>query len=537
MVTSCHKNELFKSSLLLLLTVWFVEATSLIVPGDMIRISSYEDSTLTGVYTVNEQGAIALPIGTPLTVEGPVSSLDTRVKSYLQSFYRKTENITIEVVHKGIAVRISGFVHNPGLYALAPESELQDLIRKAGGLKDGAVIDRFIVSNRYSKKQRIYDYKKFLETGSRETQLKLFNGDVIFVPMSPTVGNVQRTLMAHLPQPDESRRNVVNVLGEVAKPGAYEINTTVTVLDMIAMAGGPMIPRNTSMIPDLENIKIIHSDGSSVKVELFNMNRYFDTGDESLLVSISAGDNILLPAKKVNVEDKSKVVSVLGAVAKPSTYEISGSIYLEQIIARAGGLLKEKGVIFGDMKNITLIRPDSLGIAYRTIDLEQLLTLGNGTTQVQLYPNDIVFVAKKKPSDIIDEEEKRFASVIGEVNRPGRYAVGSRDDLVTMLARAGGPVLKSARDEVTLIRFVDGKKRRFQFDLEEFHSSDELEFDEALCVDGIPCTPGLPIIQPGDILVVDRKPEIRVDFIAKMVYAIGSAALVSISLSQAIRER
>ncbi len=506
-----------------------------IVPGDIIRITSYDDSLINGVYTVSSQGTITFPMGTPIDVAGSEEHMNRVIRDELSNYYTDPENITIEVVFKGISVRIAGFVMMPGQYSLNGNATLEDLINKAGGLRDGAVIDRFLISNNQGE-TKLFNFRQYLESGSMESQLNLKNGDLVFVPMSPTMGNIQRTLMGHLPQPDESRRNVVNILGEVANPGAYEINQQVTVLDMIAMAGGPMIPRNTSMVPDLENIKIIHPRGDSVQVEIFNLNEYFNLGDDTLLTVINAGDNILLPAKKVTVEDKSKVVSVLGAVESPLTYEIAGSINLTQIIARAGGVLREEGIVIGDLSKITVIRPDSLKLHKYVLDITTVLGTDSGAQQFELFPNDIVFVPNKAPSDLIDEAEVQYISIIGEVITPGRYPVGTNDNIITMLARAGGPRLETARDEITLIRYDNGRKQRFLFDIEEFHNNNQLLFNDELCLDNDECVPGIPTILPGDMLIVDRKPIFRVDLVIKLVAAISSATLLSISLADRIGE-
>jgi len=474
-------------------------------------------------------------MGTPIEVTGSVEQMERIIRDELSNYYTQTDDITIDILYNGISVRIAGFVIEPGLYSLSHEATLEDLITKAGGLRDGAVIDRFLISKENGTTE-LFNFREYLESGTEESKLNLQNGDIVFVPMSPTMGSVQRTLMAHLPQPDESRRNVVNILGEVANPGAYEINQQVTVLDMIDMAGGPMIPRNTSMVPDLENIKIIHPDGSSVQVEIFNLNNYFNTGDDSLLTVINAGDNILLPAKKVTVEDRSKVVSVLGAVESPLTYEIAGSINLTQIIARAGGVLREEGVVIGDLSRITVVRPDSISLQKFQLDITTVLGSDSNAQQFELFPNDIVFVPNKAPSDLIDEAEVQYISIIGEVESPGRYPVGSRDDIMTMLSRAGGPILETARDEITLIRYDQGQKQRFQFDLEEFYSTNELTFNEEFCLDDQPCIPGIPVIQPGDMIIVERKPIFKADFIVRLVAAISTATLLSISLAERFGE-
>ncbi len=63
------------------------------------------------------------------------------------------------------------------------------------------------------------------------------------------------------------------------------------------------------------------------------------------------------------------------------------------------------------------------------------------------------------------ETRNQRISVIGEVNRPGRYPIESNIDIVDLLAEAGG-VTENASDIVYLLRGnKDGKETRYEIDL------------------------------------------------------------------------
>ncbi|MGL1904089.1 MAG: SLBB domain-containing protein, partial [Fibrobacterales bacterium] len=276
-----------------------------ITSGDVIRVEIPQEHEQSTTYTVTSDETITFLFGTPLYLGGtPVTKLSAMVKKHLSRFYTNTDLIEVTVLKKMVRAKIQGHIGSPGWYSLPIGSDIQDLIKAANGMLDGAVIDRLLIKKHNKPSTQTYSLKVFLENGQDSALHRLEQGDIIFVPMSPIMGTVQRSLMSYTPPPDETRDNIINVLGEVYAPGSYEVNTDVTVLDMIAMAGGPKEPGNPNKVMDLENIRVIRTINGTADVFRFNMNSYFQTGDARLLIQIEAGDNILIPSKKADVEDE-----------------------------------------------------------------------------------------------------------------------------------------------------------------------------------------------------------------------------------------
>lgn len=114
----------------------------------------------------------------------------------------------------------------------------------------------------------------------------------------------------------------VSVLGEVKAPGAYAINTTRSVLDVLTVAGG---------LTDLADRRIVvERYGTHEKVPCFVSNE----PDAALnsAIAVNPGDTVIVP--------KAGIVYVLGDVARPGAYTMTNNeaqITVLQLVARAGG--------------------------------------------------------------------------------------------------------------------------------------------------------------------------------------------------------
>ena len=101
-----------------------------------------------------------------------------------------------------------------------------------------------------------------------------------------------RKLADYMPSPEVSvivsdiRSFKVSVMGEVAKPGRYELKSWATVLDVLALAGG------FTQFASRSNIVILHSDGKTMKRIPFNYNKIAG-GQENFY--LRNGDIILVP--------------------------------------------------------------------------------------------------------------------------------------------------------------------------------------------------------------------------------------------------
>ena len=162
-----------------------------------------------------------------------------------------------------------------------------------------------------------------------------------------------------------------SVMGEVQKPGIFEIDTPHTVVDVLAMAGGltPIADRH---------ITVQRFGGSKQKVDYY----YSNAGKAAL-----SADPMVYPGDTV-VVSKAEVVYVLGDVSKPGGYPIStnnSKMTVLQAIAMAGYANHTAAV--GKSK---LVRETATGV--QEIDLPVGAMQKGKMPDIALLPDDVVYV-------------------------------------------------------------------------------------------------------------------------------------------------
>jgi polysaccharide export outer membrane protein len=103
------------------------------------------------------------------------------------------------------------------------------------------------------------------------------------------------------------------------------------------------------------------------------------------------------------------------------------------------------------------------------------------------------FVVNPQVSLTIQQVRSRQVSVLGEVAKPGRYALDDvSNSLTDVLARAGG-ISGDGDDSVVVVRTVNGKETRTAIDVPEMYRSGDLSHDMRL--------------QNGDVIYVKHAPQ------------------------------
>jgi polysaccharide biosynthesis/export protein len=162
-----------------------------------------------------------------------------------------------------------------------------------------------------------------------------------------------------------------SVMGEVQKPGVYEIDTSRKVVDVLALAGG------LTYVAD-RHITIQRFGGSKQKVEYY----YSNAGATAL-----SEDPMVYPGDTV-VVSKAAIVYVLGDVLKPGGYPINtnnSKMTVLQAIATAG--YANHTAAIGKSK---LVRETPTGV--QEIDLPVGAMQKGKIPDVALLPDDVVYV-------------------------------------------------------------------------------------------------------------------------------------------------
>jgi len=174
----------------------------------------------------------------------------------------------------------------------------------------------------------------------------------------------------------------VNVLGQVAIPGLYQIANTATLQGAIGAAGG-FIPG-----AQLSKIKLIRTANGERVEQIVNMEQFYLNGDPTALPLLEDEDTIVVPGNPLATN-----VKVLGAVENPGSYEVFFQTTLLDMIFLAGGPTED-----ANLKKIKIVSSTGKEAREVPINIKKLLKSKSFKSIPIVVPGDIVYVPEKKVS-------------------------------------------------------------------------------------------------------------------------------------------
>ncbi len=200
-----------------------------------------------------------------------------------------------------IKVQVLGQVRSPGIHTLQAFDRLSQSIGAAGGPNEQASI-RSVVLIRGGVPIDTLDLYQYLANNIQEENPEIKDGDIVFFPVA---------------------QNMVTVVGQVFKPGRYEIKPGERLRDVITMAGGftPLTTRETIKIQNIANPDSV----VSIDFRKFTLEQ-----DEALNVVLREGDIITVPTTPTTV-------TVVGQVQRGGTFAYEPGTLLSYYIGLAGG--------------------------------------------------------------------------------------------------------------------------------------------------------------------------------------------------------
>ena len=181
------------------------------------------------------------------------------------------------------------------------------------------------------------------------------------------------------PETFQSRK--VYVLGKVVKKGAINIDRPLTVLEVVAEAGGletGLFQQNTVELADLGRSFLVR-DSARMPV---NMEALFLHGDMTQNIQVQAGDYLYFPSANSNE------IYVLGNVKMQGTQGLLAHTSVHSAIAQAGGFSPKAYTRRVLVVRGSLEKPESF-----VVSMDDLLAAR--AKGFRLQPKDIVYIADK----------------------------------------------------------------------------------------------------------------------------------------------
>jgi polysaccharide export outer membrane protein len=277
-------------------------------PGDEIIVRMWGRVEGTHRMVVDRDGKIFFQKFGSLYVAGKTFE---ELKSFLKSKISTVAEVSADVSMgqmKGVRVSVVGEVRIPGWYNVSSLHTALQVLSLAGGMKDIGSMRRIRIL-RAGREVREIDLYDFLLSGDTRADIRLLQGDVIFVPV---VGRL------------------VAIAGEVLRPAIYELRDEKSLPDLVRLAGG------FSPSAWKQRVQVERYEGNVARIVLDVNAENLETGNHPF--PLFAGDIVrVFPILQAD----ENAVTLEGNVFRPGKYELKPGMTVGSLLPDENVFLPE----------------------------------------------------------------------------------------------------------------------------------------------------------------------------------------------------
>lgn len=292
---------------------------------------------------------------------------------------------------------------------------------------------------------------------------------------------------------------VVHILGQVQSPSFYRVPDGTSVQELITRAGG------FTTLADPRSMILIRKEGEKVEKRKIDFSQFLKQNDMEGNPSLKADDVVLVP--RIDMGEKARqLVTIMGQVDSPGSYELEAPMPLLDVLTLAGGASDN-----ADLRNVFILTRSEEGSEQptRRVDLEAVLS-GKGNPHSlgsTVSPGEIIFIPNIKALD-----DRAFSvNVIGQVAKPGSYTITEGTRLIDAIFKAGGLAEEASIDNIAVVSAEHNSSAISSLSLRDYLLTGNIEAN--------------PVLHEGDTIVV---PMIKT---AKVVPPVQTAFSSSITVS------
>jgi polysaccharide biosynthesis/export protein len=154
-------------------------------PGDVLRISVWQEPELQGDVIVGPDGFLSFPlVGEVRAANQTIAQIERAVRAGLQQYIQEVV-VTVSLVNlNGFKIYVIGQVQNPGEFVLNRPIDVMSGLAMARGLNEFADARGIKILRRSNGNQKAltFDYRQVLRGSNLSDNIMLEAGDVIVVP-------------------------------------------------------------------------------------------------------------------------------------------------------------------------------------------------------------------------------------------------------------------------------------------------------------------------------------------------------------------
>jgi polysaccharide biosynthesis/export protein len=323
--------------------------------GDVISVVVLRHGQFSGEYTVPPDGNVVFPGVGSLQVRGlTLQGLADTLRERLSQRLRNPEVFVSLRQARPQLVFVEGQLNRPGAHPIQPGWRVADAIAAAEGLK--ILPERTVATLIRGEQTMPIDLPAILHRGDQRTNYLLQPGDLLSVQQKPAVR--------------------VAILGEVKRPGNYDLDADSRVMQAIAQAEG---------VTEFAALKraFIDRQGTIIPFDLYRASVQGDTR-ESNNPPLQDGDVIVVPQNLQRY-------AIVGQVARPGYYPIPEGkpFLLSDAIAQAGGMTPR-----AITSTVTILRMEGDTLSRLRVPYQQFLKRGKLEANPPIREGDVIYLAE-----------------------------------------------------------------------------------------------------------------------------------------------
>lgn len=408
--------------------------------GDELLIRGWGSIDIDFRAKIDRNGLISIPtVGSIVMAGVPASQAEAVVRGAVGRLYK---GVTISVNFgqlRAITIYVVGQARRPGTYTVSGLSTLVTAVFASGGPNGNGSLRRIQIKRGGSVAAEI-DLYGFLGKGDKSTDVKLRDGDTIFIPRAN--GHVAMT-------------------GKVNSPAIYELRGTNDTIDsLLEYAGGMPIsadPRR-AFLERIDQSRNLPRSVEQFELNAAGLKRTLKNGDLVNVTSITPNfanavvlrGNVDQPVRvpfRPGMRVSDLIPSRERLITRDSIKRQNNALEAEQreavpgqtaesIAARIGSLMDE---VNWDYAVIERVNAADLSVSLIPFNLGNMFANPGSSDNVMLQAGDTVTIFSQTDVAVPLEKRRVFVRVEGEVNVPGVYKASAGETLHSLLARAGGP--------------------------------------------------------------------------------------------------
>jgi protein involved in polysaccharide export with SLBB domain len=379
--------------------------------GDEVIITIWGEVNKRFETVINRNGQIYLEEIGNISLAGKkfgesVASMKRRLAKYYSSLSRNKAYLDISLGKiRSVRVFIAGQVKKPGIFNVTADASVLDLLGLVNGPNDvGSMRNIYIMSQ--DKLRKSMDLYPFFTSGNiQNTEIRLLNNDIIFVqPMG----------------------NRVYLDGAINIPAIYELKNDETIEDLISFAGG------------------FREDAYRTNISITRINENYEQKILNIDFDVSSSFN-LKNGDKVYVHQVQKetrnYVQVNGPIFGPSIFGYEKGMTLLTLFSKIDSVSAD-----ANLERVEITRTDER--ENKSVFSVNLAAIFSGeNSDISLKQSDVIIFYRKN-----ELNRKGFVSIIGAVQKPGKYEFANNISVNSLIHMAGGYTDNAWVDEAEISR-------------------------------------------------------------------------------------